>query len=317
VGTAIGAGVGAVAGGAYGLYKNWGSLFGGDKKEEAAAGATPATAQAVEPAYADTEQGKKEMKEINDLEKMGQRGQAREMAGLNTPEALAGYGGARAAGGPVVEGKSYLVGEKGPEIMTPQKSGKITPNSLSMIEGQAAFATSEADAEGNYVEDHAEGVKAHRNKSGEITRLSSGAGTTHFAGGKATRHDTASMMGYGESHDLETGAVTKKYDAGPMSTRETADATGKVTSRSASYDLGVAKVGMEEDLITGKKKATASATDATGKEQSVEGEDAQEVMGKLQVLLDAVDKANKSDSGSKIGGLSADNADGLWGFFQA
>lgn len=36
VGTAIGAGVGAVAGGAYGLYKNWGNFFGGDKKPEAA-----------------------------------------------------------------------------------------------------------------------------------------------------------------------------------------------------------------------------------------------------------------------------------------
>lgn len=34
VGTAIGGAVGGVAGGAYGLYKNWGNLFGGDKKAE-------------------------------------------------------------------------------------------------------------------------------------------------------------------------------------------------------------------------------------------------------------------------------------------
>jgi hypothetical protein len=34
VGTAIGGAVGGVAGGAYGLYKNWGNLFGGDKKQE-------------------------------------------------------------------------------------------------------------------------------------------------------------------------------------------------------------------------------------------------------------------------------------------
>lgn len=32
IGTAIGGGVGAIAGGAYGLYKNWGNLFGGDEK---------------------------------------------------------------------------------------------------------------------------------------------------------------------------------------------------------------------------------------------------------------------------------------------
>jgi hypothetical protein len=41
VGTAIGAGVGAVAGGAYGLYKNWGSLFGGKKSENSSAAAVP------------------------------------------------------------------------------------------------------------------------------------------------------------------------------------------------------------------------------------------------------------------------------------
>jgi hypothetical protein len=252
VGTAIGAGVGAVAGGAYGLYKNWGSLFGGDKQEPA-------------------------------------------------------VDGARAAGGPVVEGQSYLVGEKGPEVMTPQKSGKITPHNLADLQGRTVQGSSQ-DYAGNNVDDYGEGMQATRDSSGNIIKMSSGAGTTHFAGGKAIRHDTPSMMGYGESHDLESGAVTKKYDAGPLSTRETADASGQVTSRSTNYDLGVAKVGMEEDLISGKKKATASAYDATGKQQSVEGEDAQEVMGKLQVLLDAVEKVNKSDSGDKIGGLSADNA---------
>lgn len=39
-----------------------------------------------------------------------------------------GFGGARAAGGPVSGGKSYLVGERGPEIFTPGSSGRITPN---------------------------------------------------------------------------------------------------------------------------------------------------------------------------------------------
>ncbi|MEO6147178.1 MAG: phage tail tape measure C-terminal domain-containing protein [Sulfuriferula sp.] len=40
-----------------------------------------------------------------------------------------GVGGARASGGPVSGGSSYLVGEKGPEIFTPSGSGKIIPNS--------------------------------------------------------------------------------------------------------------------------------------------------------------------------------------------
>lgn len=46
-------------------------------------------------------------------------------AGSNISWAL---GGARAAGGPVSGGASYLVGEAGPEIFTPGASGFITPN---------------------------------------------------------------------------------------------------------------------------------------------------------------------------------------------
>lgn len=41
-----------------------------------------------------------------------------------------GVSGARAAGGPVNSGLSYLVGEKGPEIFTPSGSGSITPNHM-------------------------------------------------------------------------------------------------------------------------------------------------------------------------------------------
>jgi hypothetical protein len=39
------------------------------------------------------------------------------------------FGGARAMGGPVSAGKSYLVGERGPELFTPSGSGNIIPNS--------------------------------------------------------------------------------------------------------------------------------------------------------------------------------------------
>lgn len=41
----------------------------------------------------------------------------------------AAFGGGRAAGGPVIGGTSYLVGERGAEIFTPSSSGFITPNS--------------------------------------------------------------------------------------------------------------------------------------------------------------------------------------------
>ena len=45
----------------------------------------------------------------------------------NLPANL-GFSGARASGGPVSVGKSYLVGERGPELFTPGTSGLITPN---------------------------------------------------------------------------------------------------------------------------------------------------------------------------------------------
>lgn len=38
------------------------------------------------------------------------------------------YGGGLASGGPVVPGKTYLVGERGPEFITPRRSGFVHPN---------------------------------------------------------------------------------------------------------------------------------------------------------------------------------------------
>lgn len=38
------------------------------------------------------------------------------------------FGGARAAGGPVMSSRSYLVGERGPEVFVPRSAGSIVPN---------------------------------------------------------------------------------------------------------------------------------------------------------------------------------------------
>lgn len=49
--------------------------------------------------------------------------------GLGTlGSAFSDYGGGRASGGPVMSGKTYLVGEQGPELLTMGGSGHITPN---------------------------------------------------------------------------------------------------------------------------------------------------------------------------------------------
>lgn len=42
--------------------------------------------------------------------------------------AVGNFGGARAAGGPVSSGSTYLVGEQGPELFTPSRNGSISPN---------------------------------------------------------------------------------------------------------------------------------------------------------------------------------------------
>ena len=51
---------------------------------------------------------------------MLQMGVSKVMAGMGFPE--------RAHGGPVTGNSSYLVGERGPEIFTPKRSGAIVPN---------------------------------------------------------------------------------------------------------------------------------------------------------------------------------------------
>jgi tape measure domain-containing protein len=49
-----------------------------------------------------------------------------------------GLDGARAAGGPVLSGNTYLVGEKGPELFTPNTTGSIIPNHALQSNGVTA-----------------------------------------------------------------------------------------------------------------------------------------------------------------------------------
>lgn len=56
------------------------------------------------------------------------------------------FGGGKAEGGPVGQGTSYLVGERGPEIFTPRTSGNITPNHA--LQGGSGSSTYYIDARG-------------------------------------------------------------------------------------------------------------------------------------------------------------------------
>ncbi len=59
------------------------------------------------------------------------------------------FGGGKAKGGPVSAGTSYLVGEKGPELFTPSRSGNIVPNN--QMGGDVNVSVS-VDATGSSVE---------------------------------------------------------------------------------------------------------------------------------------------------------------------
>lgn len=59
-------------------------------------------------------------------------------AGVLAGQAGVQIAGARADGGPVASGRSYLVGENGPELFTPKQGGNITPNNQLAAGGGAA-----------------------------------------------------------------------------------------------------------------------------------------------------------------------------------
>ena len=60
-----------------------------------------------------------------------------------------GVDGKRAGGGPVTSGKTYLVGEKGPELFTPSGSGRIVPNDELSGAGRRASGTASSRGGGS------------------------------------------------------------------------------------------------------------------------------------------------------------------------
>ena len=64
-------------------------------------------------------------------------GLAAQFASLISAASGASFGGTRADGGPVNSGRSYLVGERGPEMFTPNQGGRIVPNDAMGSQQQA------------------------------------------------------------------------------------------------------------------------------------------------------------------------------------
>lgn len=97
------------------------------------------------------------------------------------------FGGARANGGPVRTGKTYLVGEKGPELFTPGAAGSIIPNSKTMASGMGPTTSNgggldvrfiaDVDEQGNItpvvtrIAQRAAGQAVKSSQRGEVQRL--------------------------------------------------------------------------------------------------------------------------------------------------
>jgi phage-related minor tail protein len=67
------------------------------------------------------------------------------------------FGGTRAKGGPVSSGQTYMVGERGPELFVPGRSGSIVPNGAM---GGDVNVVVNVDAKGSSVEGDQSQAKA-------------------------------------------------------------------------------------------------------------------------------------------------------------
>jgi tape measure domain-containing protein len=74
------------------------------------------------------------------------------MSGTGSGGGLLGglFKGARATGGPVASGSTYLVGERGPELFTPSRGGSIIPNNA--LGGGSTSVVVNVDANGSSVQ---------------------------------------------------------------------------------------------------------------------------------------------------------------------
>jgi hypothetical protein len=81
----------------------------------------------------------------------------------NTTNFSSVFGGARANGGPVSSGQTYMVGERGPELFVPGSSGSIVPNNRLGGMGGDVSVVVNVDASGSRVEgDEQEGKQLGR-----------------------------------------------------------------------------------------------------------------------------------------------------------
>jgi hypothetical protein len=85
---------------------------------------------------------------------------------------------------------------------------------------------------------------------------STGMGTfTYDTQGKAITYATPQMMGLGQSINLANNQTTRNYNSGPLATSQRVDANGKPLQTKINYDIGTAKMGYDNDHVSGIRSA--------------------------------------------------------------
>ena len=85
---------------------------------------------------------------------------------------------------------------------------------------------------------------------------SSGIGMfTYDAQGKAITYASPQMMGLGQSINLANNQTTQTYNAGPLATSQRVDANGKPLQTKINYNIGTAKMGYDNDHVSGIRSA--------------------------------------------------------------
>ena len=112
------------------------------------------------------------------------------------------------------------------------------------------------------IEDLGNGAQKKTNPDGTY-EIGDGTGLKLYsADGKLIKTISPTFAGFSQETDVATGNVTKRYNAGPMSTSQTTDKAGKEISSKANYDLGLGKLGMEREKgVTTKTWAPVSSAE--------------------------------------------------------
>jgi len=108
------------------------------------------------------------------------------------------------------------------------------------------------------------GIRVQTNRDGTRS-YSSGEGTfTYDAQGKAITYTSAKMSGYGQTLDLATNQIVHDYHAGPLQVTNKVDAQGRPITSRVKYDLGAAKIGYDQDHVSGIRSTEVAPTVGDG-----------------------------------------------------